>query len=183
VSGESLALRLRRRLRRWSDRAADLRARWFGSTPIVPPPARVVFVCRGNICRSSYAEYWIAKHRPDLVVESAGVHVRRSMPAPDAAIKAAAMSGIDLEPHRSQSIHNVAPAPRTLYVVMEPWHAEEDSMREREADAIVVALGAWAQPRRAIIPDPYGRDVATFHETFLQMGQALDRLVSAWPQS
>jgi protein-tyrosine phosphatase len=176
-----LARRLRRRLRRWRDRVEDLRARWFGSTPALPRPLRVVFVCRGNICRSSYAEYWISKHRPDLVVESAGVHVRRSMPAPDAAITAAEMSGVDLKPHRSKSIHNVALAPETLYVVMEPWHAEESSMRERESDAIVVALGAWAQPRRAIIPDPYGRDVATFRETFLQMERALERLVSAWP--
>ena len=180
MSGESLQLRVRRKLGQWADRGRNLLARWFGRTPPVERPQRIVFVCRGNICRSSFAEGWVRRHWPHIETASAGVHVRHANPAPDAAIEAAQRLGIDLREHRSKSIQSLPQVDRTLYIVFEPWHAEDEAMRARPDAAGTFELGAWNRPRRAIIQDPYGRDVATFISCYRQIVAALERLMGRW---
>ena len=49
---------------------------------------RVGFVCRGNVCRSVFAEHLMHRRYPEVEVASAGVHVDVSAPPPLQAVEA-----------------------------------------------------------------------------------------------
>ena len=84
---ESLGIRITGRLRWLAVAAANLRERWFGRTPELAQPDRLVFVCRGNICRSVFAEHLMRRSYPEIKVASAGVQVGVSNPPPPQAVE------------------------------------------------------------------------------------------------
>src|SRR2546421_5517665 len=83
---------------------------------------RLVFVCKGNICRSPYAE---ARARAmGLPCSSFGLEAGVHKPANPSAIRAARARGLDLSEHRAQSVSEFTIAAGDLLTAMEPWHAE-----------------------------------------------------------
>jgi len=124
---------------------------------------RLVFVCKGNICRSAYAEA-IAR---SLGVEavSCGLQTIVAVPANEGAIKAARARGVDLESHRTTPIMYMALKKTDLLVAMEPWHLaymQKYLMR----DHAYTLLGLWHRPVRPLIQDPYGFSLAYFDHCF-----------------
>ena len=101
-------------------------------------PGAVVFLCRGNICRSPFAEAVLREQRPDAPIGSAGSFPRAGRPVPETAVEIAGGLGVDLGPHRSRV------ATRELL---------------RDADAVFVFdLGDWASAR-----DRYGVGLRRLH--------------------
>lgn len=67
----------------------------------------ILYVCKGNLCRSPFAEYLSRKIIQkkgirSLKVESAGLQVNRSRPSPKEALIAAESFGIDMRAHKSK---------------------------------------------------------------------------------
>jgi protein-tyrosine phosphatase len=124
---------------------------------------RLVFVCKGNICRSAYAEA-VAR---SLGVDSAscGVDTRAGYPADEVAIRTAAEKGVDLEKHRTTPIQSMEFEKGDLLVAMEPWQAVYIS-REFGADYRCSLLGLWGRPLRPYIQDPYGASSIYFNNCF-----------------
>ena len=61
------------------------------------------FVCKGNICRSPYAERYLARRLPrGFALSSSGYYPTSGRPAPATAISAAAEFGVMMEDHRSR---------------------------------------------------------------------------------
>jgi len=64
----------------------------------------VLLVCRANLCRSPSAEVMLTRalsaSGADVVVSSAGMHVRDDQVAPDDFVELALVRGIDLRAHR-----------------------------------------------------------------------------------
>lgn len=180
VRRESLRVRLGRRLGRHGVALADVRERFFGVTPKIVRPQRVVFVCRGNVCRSVFAEHRLRGLDPRLTVESAGTHVRVSSPSPPTAVSLARELGLDLASHRSRSVDTFEDTPQTAYFAFEPWQLRAIEAARPAAAGRIFPLAAWAVPRRSTIPDPYGGDTERFRATFRLIDVALDRLTSAW---
>ena len=81
---------------------------------------RLVFVCKGNICRSAFAEMVAHSYGVDAI--SCGVDTIENAPANPDAIKMATHHGFDLIQHRTQSIKCVELRETDLLVAMEPWH-------------------------------------------------------------
>ena len=67
---------------------------------------RLVFVCKGNICRSAYAEAFALGR--GLTSSSCGMDTREGVEADGDAIQAARLRGIDLSPHRAMPIQSMS---------------------------------------------------------------------------
>ena len=177
---ETLGVRVRRRLARYGMAVADLRERLFGKTPGVERPERIVFVCRGNICRSVFAEHAFRHRCPGLPAQSAGVYVNIPSQSPPPAVAVAREFDVDLEGHVSRSIHAIDDTPGTLYLAFEPWQARALVEQRPDSANRTHLLAAWARPRRSSIPDPFGGDALRFRACFDEIDRALEHLVSAW---
>jgi protein-tyrosine phosphatase len=85
----------------------------YGSTlknPKLPlDPRSFLFICKGNVCRSVFAQFLAAKMAegkgiPDAVFDSAGLQVSKALPPPQEALIAAREFGVTLDGHRSKRI-------------------------------------------------------------------------------
>ena len=136
---------------------------------------RLVFVCKGNICRSAYAEALAASQGVESV--SCGLNTRIGLPANDAAIKVAVSRGIDLKSHRTTPIQELSLKKNDLFVVMEPWQAEQlKAMYGKEYGFTL--LGLWGRPVNPHIQDPYGMSEAYFNSCFNYIEKSVHELFS-----
>lgn len=124
---------------------------------------RVVFVCKGNVCRSAYAEAVARSLGVDSV--SCGVDTRSNFPADDDAIATAEASGIDLSNHRTLPIQSLELRENDLFVAMEPWQAEFIVNEYGDAGRCSL-LGLWGNPVYPHIQDPHGASKAYFDKCF-----------------
>ena len=136
---------------------------------------RLVFVCKGNICRSPYAS---ARARL-LGVPSAsfGLDAAEGAPADPTARRTACSRAVDLSAHRSARREAYRITDDDLLVVFEPSQLAE--IRRWRADRMprVTLLGIWAQPIRPHIQDPYGRSDRYFQRCFSIIDANITELV------
>ena len=113
---------------------------------------RLIFVCKGNICRSAYAE---ARARGlGLATASAGLDTQDGLPADRATIAHGAARGVSLDAHRTTVIDRIVAGPRDLLLCMEPPQVRVLAARFPQAQ--VTLLGLWADAPRPWLFDPYG---------------------------
>jgi protein-tyrosine phosphatase len=126
---------------------------------------RLVFICKGNICRSPYAE---ARARSlGLNAISLGFEASAGASANPMASSEALLHEIDLSEHRSRRMTPAQVAVGDLAVFFEPDHLRRfTSLMGVDNPAAVSLLGLWAQPRRPFISDPYGKSQRYFQECF-----------------
>jgi protein-tyrosine phosphatase len=148
---------------------------------------RLVFVCKGNICRSAYAEIVARSIGVDSI--SCGVSTKDNVPANDDAIKTAESRGLSLKEHRTSRLTSIELKSTDLLIAMEPWHVEalerycEDHLNAKstadqasnlasnpasnKADQpAITLLGLWGPSKRPHLPDPYGRTSVYFNNCF-----------------
>lgn len=113
---------------------------------------RFVFVCHGNICRSSLAE-GVAKSLGVNAI-SLGIACREGAQADPRAIAFANTIDIDLYQHRTQSLQSVNIVPGDLIVVMEPDHIKHFETFITNGVQLTLA-GLWDSNACAYIHDPY----------------------------
>jgi protein-tyrosine phosphatase len=138
---------------------------------------RLVFVCKGNICRSAYASA-LARDR-GLAAVSYGLETTPGLPADGVAQRVAAERGVRLDDHRTQQWIDANLTPNDLVLAMEPWHMRKLRRRAEGAGAQVGLLGFWAQPARRTIEDPYGLPERDFNVCFDMIDAAIEHLVGA----
>ena len=124
---------------------------------------RLVFVCKGNICRSAYAEV-VAK---SLGVEavSCGIDTQVGLPANADAIAAADVRGKDLSRHKTTPFKSLQPEEGDLFLAMEPWQAEYLDLELANGYKRSL-LGIWSTVKRPHIQDPYGASGRYFNYCF-----------------
>lgn len=139
---------------------------------------RLVFVCRGNICRSPYASS--RAKSLGLPVISFGLDAVEGMPADPVAAKNALMRGIDLSAHRSTRLQLPHLKCGDWVIVFEPRQLAE-LQRNFGNKCPATLLGIWARPIRPHIQDPYGRSDKYFQQCFSMIdrniGELFDRLM------
>jgi len=124
---------------------------------------RLVFVCKGNICRSAYAEL-VAR---SLGVESVscGVDTTDGIPANNNAVRIAAKNGVDLSGHKTTKMQSLMPNKNDLFIVMEPWQAAQ--IKQEFGDKCrCTLLGLWGTVVTPHIHDPYGKPDTYFINCF-----------------
>lgn len=139
---------------------------------------RVVFVCRGNICRSPYAERRAAIY--GLPTASFGLCARTGASADPSASEIAARRGIELANHRACAASDFEFANDDLLVHMEPRQARAMLRRLPALPCQMTLLGLWSRPRRPHIQDPHRLSEAYWERCFdvidsavLTMGERL----------
>lgn len=124
---------------------------------------RIVFICKGNVCRSAYAEAF-AKTL-NLNVISCGIDARESAPANKKAIAVAKQRNIDLESHKTTPLLSVDFKKNDLLLVMEPQQVEIVANLLNDEYRIGL-LGLWCSPKHPYLHDPYSSSMEYFGMCF-----------------
>jgi protein-tyrosine-phosphatase/predicted ATP-grasp superfamily ATP-dependent carboligase len=132
----------------------------------------VLFVCKGNICRSPFAAALAQARWPDVTVTSAGYYPKSNRPSPEAAVAAARSFGVDLAEHRSRRLDAALVAAADAVVVFDAENATTVVQEFPDAAAKLVHLGRLDGV--AEIADPYGGDDAKFRGCYARIARALD---------
>lgn len=135
---------------------------------------RLVFICKGNICRSPYAEFKAKKL--GLCAISVGVYADGKSSAHDEAIKQSAYRNVDLIPHISNTFTTVELQDSDLVICMEPWQANNLIDKVSDFNCQITLLGLWGTHISAIVPDPYGKSEQVFQSCFDQIDTALNNI-------
>jgi protein-tyrosine phosphatase len=113
---------------------------------------RVVFVCRGNICRSPVAEI-VFKGLSNLPVCSIGLDTHTGKKANQKVFEVASELNIDLSSHRTTSIADFRKQDGDLFICMEPHQIEQ--LKSFLGDCETLLLGVMRGNFGAYIHDPY----------------------------
>jgi protein-tyrosine phosphatase len=129
-----------------------------------------VFVCKGNICRSAYAE--VVARSLGLDAVSCGLRTIVAVPANEDAVRAARVRGVDLEDHKTTPIMYMVLRKTDLLVAMEPWQVEFME-RHLVRGYCYTLLGLWFKPVNPHIQDPYGASSDYFDHCFKYIEDAV----------
>jgi protein-tyrosine phosphatase len=157
--------------------------------PTPPSPRTLLFVCKGNICRSPFAEAMARRRIPvglPIICRSAGIEVGLPEGCPREAIAAAEMFGVDLSAHRSRRIDQGLVAGADMVFAMEVWQLSRlrkifPQYKER---MFLLPLFDGSPPgqvdasRLLNISDPYGRTLKEFIECFERIDASLKGIFS-----
>jgi protein-tyrosine phosphatase len=135
---------------------------------------RVVFVCKGNICRSAYARA-LARER-GFSAASCGLSTTPGCPADEVAARVAARRGLRLEDHRTIRWKDIPLRRDDLVLAMEPWHLAGVHARVVGVGAQAALLGLWSTPNQRVISDPFGLAESDFEQCFDMIDAAVGRL-------
>lgn len=133
---------------------------------------RLVFVCRGNVCRSPFAAALAEQAGYD--VESCGLDVRQSRNPPDNAIAAARLRGVDLSEHFSKPISQLDIGDGDCLIGMEPMHLEGMLAVQRATSCQATLLGIWRTPPIVTVRDPYGGEIEKFVDCYEVIAAAFE---------
>ena len=144
---------------------------------------RILIVCKGNICRSPFAERYLRDKLPATVeVSSCGYYPTTGRPSPENASAAARNFDIGLTNHRSQVIDEDDVNRSDLIFVFDEENRHELRQRFRSARNRIFLIGSLNPNGPLYINDPYGEPVDQFHRTYLAIKQALDTLPTTTPE-
>ncbi len=137
----------------------------------------VMFVCKGNICRSPFAHHYAkSKLRPSVRVTSSGYFPKSGRPSPKEASVAASRFGIDLESHRSVLLTQELVDQTDVVIVFD--YENYERLRTDMPDSMnkVFMLNHAVSGANIQIADPYGRSVEGFEKTYRQIISAVDAI-------
>ena len=136
---------------------------------------RLVFVCKGNICRSAYAE--AVAHSIGIDSISCGIDTVIGAPANERAIKISAIRGFDLSKHKTTPVQSLTFKKTDLLIAMEPWQADY-LLNHLPADTACTLLGLWGRPVTPHIHDPYGASPLYFDKCFKYIEKSVYEIAS-----
>lgn len=136
---------------------------------------RLVFVCKGNICRSAFAEAVARSSGIDSI--SCGIETVTGASANDRAIDAAVKNNIDLSEHKTTPIQSVRFRKGDLLIAMEPLQLQY-LQREFDNGYITTLLGLWGKPVKPHIHDPYDASGKYFESCFNYIENSVHAITS-----
>lgn len=140
---------------------------------------RLVYVCKGNINRSPFAEHY-SRDRIKLV-SSVGLETQNGKPASDEALRNAEARGIELSRHKAQEIVDFDFLEGDLLIGFVPSHT--DRLRQLPlADGVQVTLmGIWGEGLFPYIQDPICREDRYFQSCYDRIERSIDGLLKRVP--
>jgi len=137
---------------------------------------RIVFVCRGNICRSPFAEAVARKVFRNLPISSVGLSTSAGVPAFPMAQDAARRFAVDLSQHQATDISEFEFRDGDLLFAMEARHIAPLRAFCASRNLQIALLGLWCRPRLALLYDPHGMSAEYFVTCFDRIQKAVTRL-------
>jgi len=142
------------------------------------PVRSVLVLCTANRVRSPFAEAWLRRAVPGLVVTSRGV-MEGGAPAPYESQDVARTMGLDLSRHRSKRLEPAELVTAPLVLLMEQEMADALSGRFPAMAERIFLLGDFDPMLKdgRDIEDPYLMDIHAYRENYTRIGRALDAVV------
>lgn len=136
---------------------------------------RLIFICKGNICRSPFAEVFARNLHVDTL--SFGVETRGGDVANQRAMEIAREYGVDLSLHKTKKIEEYDAQSGDLIVAMEPSHIEmyDNKMMNVEGSQKTL-LGLWGGVPNPYIHDPYNANDAYFRACFILIINSIEAM-------
>ncbi len=135
----------------------------------------ILFVCKGNICRSPFAKYYAEKILPkSMNILSSGHYLETGRRCPKKAVKAAKEFGIDLRNHRSTTLSkNLIQDAQIIYIFDEEDREVLLSLFPF-AKKRIYFLGTSSEDISIIIPDPHGKKYSQYKRTYQLISQSIE---------
>ena len=157
-----------RLLRRWM--TAELRR-------VASEAERVLFVCKGNICRSPFAEGYARRVLPARIeVTSRGTYREGERRCPAEARFAARQYGVDLAEARSGVLDAESVEGADVILVFDAADVLRVVRGFPGARRKVFRIGPLAAAGPVDLRDPYGGELATFEGVYRSIAAAIDAL-------
>jgi len=126
----------------------------------------ILFLCKGNICRSPFAEQLARKKWPNKQIASAGTFPKNGRSSPPEAVIAARELGTDLQDHLSRFANRETLDVAERIVIFEPEQAIWLKTNYPEYARKIAYLDG-------VTPDPFGKDLGQFQACYRQISAAL----------
>jgi protein-tyrosine phosphatase len=181
---------LTRRLKPWvRDAVWTIKGAWIRNPPANRDVRSILFVCKGNICRSPFAAALCTRRlaetgRAGIRVSSAGIQATSDARPPQDACEVAACHGLSLEGHVPQLLTRELLLEHDLTVVMEG--AQLWTLRRRFPDCAqrVILLSLFDADRtggyaRYNLSDPFGHPRAAYEACYDRIDGAVTGLLAA----
>ena len=135
----------------------------------------ILFVCKGNICRSPFAQYYAQKIFPEsMTILSSGYYSETGRKCPIKAIKAAKEYGVKLEKHRSTLItKELIQDAQIIYIFDEENKQTLDTLFPNAKNKIYL-LGTIIENIPTIISDPYCKKYSQYKRTYQLISQSIE---------
>jgi protein-tyrosine-phosphatase/predicted ATP-grasp superfamily ATP-dependent carboligase len=139
----------------------------------------LLFVCKGNICRSPFAERYAREVLPGhITIHSCGYYPANDRLAPDSAQIAAREFGVELSEHRSTVITQEMVERADVILTFDEDNSSTLHRTHPAAAARVFPLGVLPDGSSSVIRDPYGGDLVVFKSVYRQIARKIDYLAS-----
>lgn len=144
---------------------------------------RVLVLCKGNICRSPFAAWWlqarVSEQHVPLEIASAGLDTTPGKEAYPLATMMSRDYGIDLERHRTASVSAELVQKADVILVMELVHIRQLLARFPDAGRKTFLLGHFIQKQPVTdIQDPYGGTPEDFTRCYSFLSTACEGFLS-----
>jgi len=155
---------------------------------ITPPIGKILFVCKGNICRSPFAEHYAKntiKEGWGFEAESVGLEVDKSLPSPSEAVVVAREFGVSLDEHKSKRFEREMFTSFDLVFTMEARHFKLLRKKYPEFREKIILLPLFdSEPTAGLggysrynIEDPYGQGQQAFRVCFFKISHCIKLLI------
>lgn len=141
----------------------------------------VIFVCKGNICRSAFAEHYLRRDVSDGThrIESCGLDVDQGLCSPPEAVCVAKEFELDLAMHRSKGLTSCDVHNADMILAMEFRQYQRLKALfpgEQWKIRLLRDFSPWPDCLLCNIEDPYGSNENEFRRCFKRLQRALDGL-------
>jgi protein-tyrosine phosphatase len=135
----------------------------------------VLFVCKGNICRSPFAARY-ASHvlHESMGVSSCGYYPESGRVSPQDAVLAARSYSIDLSDHRSSEISAEDVRNADIVFVFDQENLDRIRSDYSFARSKTFLLGTLAPESDPVIPDPFGGTSSDFRDCYRRIALLID---------
>lgn len=132
----------------------------------------IVFVCKGNICRSPFAEMYGQQQYPDFNFHSTGFINKAGRLPPAMAVAAAKKYDVDISLHRSNKIYSFDVSLVDAWFIMDKENlaALTDALPEIDKNKIF-SLGGVHE-----IEDPFNKTATFFNDKFSEIKSQVDSI-------
>lgn len=154
-------------------------------SPKLPFPVRhVLFVCKGNICRSPMGEAYLRKKARQMglqfIVQSAGLDTTPGRPAHPYAVSEMLKHGMSLANHVTQMLHKDLVDQADLIIVMEVSQRTRLTRLYPRSKPKVFVAGRFARLDSLDIADPFSGTPQDFEVCFRAIRESCDGLLARY---